>query len=57
MPFQCERCEKLFRDRCDLGRHVNRKNKCISQNKKIKLIIITEPVIPEQLLVEKEKLD
>jgi hypothetical protein len=36
---------------------VNRKNKCISQNKKIKLIIITEPVIPEQLLVEKEKLD
>ena len=28
MPFYCENCHKLFRDRCDLKRHQNRKNPC-----------------------------
>ena len=29
MPFACERCNKQFRDRCNLTRHLARKNPCI----------------------------
>lgn len=26
--FKCSKCEKIFRDNCDLSRHINRKNSC-----------------------------
>ena len=29
MPFSCEKCKKIFRDRYDLTRHTLRKNPCI----------------------------
>ena len=32
MPFQCDRCDKLFRDNYGLNRHSLRGIKCISKN-------------------------
>ena len=30
MPFSCEKCKKIFRDKYNLNTHLNRKNPCVS---------------------------
>ena len=32
MPFCCEKCKKMFRDRYNLNKHLNKKNPCVVQD-------------------------
>jgi len=58
MPFCCEKCKKIFRDRYDLKRHTERKNPCLTHdtsgitiinNGVININIIKNEILPHDL--------